>query len=157
MKKLALSVLLAVSIFSSSFAADETKKAADESKKATQVNVRTLHTFRTAFGNLTDVEWSTKPDFARASFTYNNERIEAFFDLRGELIGTSKAVTIDQMPVNVKRVFAKRYADYTIKETIRFDGVDESSYYISAENGTKSVILKVSVTGGVSLYQAARK
>ncbi|TDH20897.1 hypothetical protein EXU57_21130 [Segetibacter sp. 3557_3] len=157
MKKLTLSLLLAVTIFTSAFATDEIKKANAETKKVVQVNVRTLHTFRSEFGNPNDVEWSLKPDFARASFTVNNERLEAFFDVRGELIGTSKAVTIDQMPVNVKRVFAKRYADYTVKETIRFDGVDESSYYISAENGSKSVILKVSVTGGVSLYQARNK
>ena len=157
MKKLFLSALLAVSLFSSAFATDENTKAAEETKKEKQINVRTLHNFRTEFGNLANVQWTTRADFSRASFVYNNENMEAFFDVHGELIGTSKAVTIDQMPVNVKRVFAKKYAAYTVKETIRFDGIDESAYYISAENGAKSVVLKVSVSGGISLFSSAKK
>lgn len=157
MKKLFLSALLAVSIFSSAFATDENTKAAEGTEKEQQVNVRTLHNFITEFGNLSNVQWTSRADFARATFVYNNESMEAFFDIHGEMIGTSKAVTIDQMPVNVKRVFAKKYADYNIKETIRFDGINESAYYISAENGAKSVVLKVSVSGGVSLFSSVKK
>src|SRR5688500_9500283 len=59
MKKLVLAAFLAVSMISSAFAVDD-NKANNENRKDNRVNVRTLHNFRTEFGNLSDVEWSLR-------------------------------------------------------------------------------------------------
>lgn len=150
MKTIVLSTLLAVSITLSAFSTDVTIEGS-------KISMRTLNNFRSDYGNISGVEWSMKEDFAKASFIYNNEKMEAFYDVTGQFIGSSKAVALDQMPLNVKRVFAKKYADYIVKETILFDGVDERSYYISAENDSRSVILHVSKEGAVSVFQSTKK
>ena len=73
---------------------------------------------------------------------------------KGKFIGTNQAITLEDLPVNAKRAFAKKYEGYTVKEAIRFEGSQESAYYISAENEKGSVILKVDDYG---LISTARK
>jgi hypothetical protein len=77
-------------------------------------------------------------------------RTEALYSAEGEFIGTNQAITLEELPVNAKRAFAKKYEGYTVKEAIRFEGSQESAYYISAENDKGSVILKVEGSGLIS-------
>ncbi len=144
MKKLFLSALLMVALATSSFA------------DVNKINGRILNNFNSAFSEASNVQWTLKETFAKATFISDNEKMEAFYDLNGEMIGTSRAVTIEHMPTNVKREFAKKYADYVIKEMIRFDGMDETAFYISAENEKKSIIFKVSDAGTVSIFKTGK-
>ena len=79
--------------------------------------------------------------------------MEAFYNVDGEISGTSKAITLEDLPVNAKRSFAKRFNGYTVKEIIHFDGTEETAYYISAENDKETVILKVGVNEALPLSQ----
>lgn len=79
------------------------------------------------------------------------------YDLHGDLIGTSKNISLEKLPVSAKRVLANKYDGYTIKEVIHFEGVDEGAYYISAEKEKESVILKVSDSNSVSEFKKERK
>ena len=81
----------------------------------------------------------------------------AFYDLDGNMIGTSTNIAIDDLPTHAKRVFAKRYAEYTVKEAIQFDGVEETAYYISAENEAQSLLLKVSADGMLTVFKQVKK
>jgi hypothetical protein len=44
-----------------------------------------------------------------------------------------------------------------VKEAIRFDATDETAYFISAEDEARSLILKVSAEGMVSVYKSVKK
>jgi hypothetical protein len=46
-------------------------------------------------------------------------RTEALYSAEGEFIGTNQAITLEDLPVNAKRAFAKKYEGYTVKEAIR--------------------------------------
>jgi opacity protein-like surface antigen len=135
MKKLLLTALIAVSLISSSFAASPVND-----KKVSSI---ITSSFGRYFRNVSNVHWDVTPNFAKATFVNNDVTTEAFFDLNGDFIGSSRAITLDKLPTAAKRTFAKRYADYTVKEAIEFNGSTESAYYISAENEKQSVILKV--------------
>jgi hypothetical protein len=64
---------------------------------------------------------------------------------------------LHELPVNSKRQFAKLFAGYNVKEAIRFEGFDETSYYISGENEKESVILKVNDRNQVSVFKRTKK
>ncbi|HEX8357386.1 MAG TPA: hypothetical protein VF610_08250 [Segetibacter sp.] len=132
MKKLLFAALIAVTMGTSAFAASPAKLFS-----ATET------TFKADFKNATDVSWTAGADFAKATFVLNNVKMEAFYNNAGELIGTSKGITLEELPVGAKRSFAKKFAGYDVKEAIRFEGADEAAYYISAIGEKGSVIIKI--------------
>lgn len=146
MKKLLFSALFAIAIASSAFAAP-----------SSNVNANILSHFKSSFHNATDITWTSKEDFAKATFTLDNIKMEAFYNATGDLIGTSKNIGMEELPVNAKRSFAKKFQNYTVKEAIHFEGVDETAYYISAENDVESVIVRVAENEQMSTYKKTRK
>jgi hypothetical protein len=145
MKKLFIAALLTVTFATSAFTADDKK-----------ISYKIKQNFSADFADADKVTWIVKADFVKASFEVEGEKMEAFYDHSGAAIGCSKKITLDNLPVQAKRTFAKKYSDYTVKEAIKFDGVDETAYYISAENDKQSVILKV--TGaGISVFKRTSK
>jgi hypothetical protein len=145
MKKFFTAALIAVTLTTSAFASDVNK-----------VSDKTVAHFNREFENAQDVSWSVKPTFVKASFLRENQRVEAFYDYQGQLIGCSHAIGLDNLPTSAKRAFAKKYADYTVKEAIQFDGIEATEYYISAENEKQSVVLRVA-NGFLSVYKKTIK
>ena len=139
MKKLFISALLAITVAASSFAAGENT-----------VNLAALKNFKAEFKKASDVQWSSGENYTMATFTLNNVRTQALYTPEGEFIGTNQAINLEELPVRAKREFAKKYDGYTVKEAIRFEGSQESAYFISAENEKGSVILKVEDNGSMS-------
>jgi hypothetical protein len=147
MKKFLTTALLAVTLITSAFAFTP-----DPNK----LNQKVIANFKQEYADATDVEWTVKPSFAKVTFTLNNQTNNAFYDLQGNFIGCSHAISLESLPTHAKRSFAKKYAEYTVKEAIQFDGTDETTYYISAENDSHAVILKVS-EGMLSVYKKTNK
>jgi hypothetical protein len=145
MKKFLIATLTAIVITTSAFATD-----------ANKVSSRALSNFRQDFDNASNVEWVVRPNFSKATFNFDNKKCTAFYDNQGNLIANSYAIEIENLPTSAKRTFAKKYADYTVKEAIQMDTPNDTSYYISAENDKQSVILKVS-EGFLSVYKKTSK
>jgi hypothetical protein len=145
MKKLFITALLTVTVATSAFASDEKK-----------LNVNVLRSFEAQFEFAENVKWNTNSKYIKASFEVEGKKTDAFYNLDGEYIGSSEKITLEDLPVQAKRTFAKRYSDYTVKEAIKFDGVEETAYFVSAENEKQSLVLKI--TGaGVSIYKKTNK
>lgn len=146
MKKIFFAILMAVIIAGSAFAAD-----------AKKVNANVVYSFKSDFKKAVNVSWTTTENFAKAAFTMNGQQMEAFYNTEGERIATSKKITLDELPAEAKRTFTKKFGGYDVKEAIRFEGVDEDAYYISAENEKESVIVKVSSNQSVSIFTRTNK
>lgn len=139
MKKLFISALLAVTVTVSGFAAE-----------GNTVSFAARNNFASQFKHASEVQWTAADNYTKATFVWNNVRTEALYTPEGEFIGTNQAITLEELPLNAKRAFAKKYDGYTVKEAVRFEGVQESAYYISAANEKGSVILKVEDSGYIS-------
>ena len=140
MKKLFISALLAITVAASSFAAG-----------GSNVSYAVRNNFSYQFKKVSDVQWTSGENYTKATFVLDDVRTEALYSAEGEFIGTNQAITLEELPVRAKREFAKKYDGYTVKEAIRFEGTEESAYYISAENEKGSVILKVEDSGSISV------
>lgn len=145
MKKLFITTLLAVSLAASAFAKDVT------------VNVAAERNFKVEFKNAANVTWTATVDYTKASFILNNEKMEAYYSPEGEMIATSKSIAVESLPVSAKRTIAKKLEGYTVREAISFEGSNESSYFISADNNKESIILKVLSNGQVSIFERSSK
>src|SRR5437868_3408441 len=146
MKNLILSALLAVTVATTAFATGESN-----------ISSFVLNSFRQDFKDVSNVTWTTKTDFARAAFIQNHRKMEVFYDREGNLIAISKNIALDELPVNAKRAFAKKYEGFTVKEAIKFNGTGEQSYYLSAENEKESVIVKVDQDEQLSVFEKTKK
>lgn len=146
MKKLFLSALFAVTVAVSAFATD-----------ANKVSAAAINNFKASFKHAGDVSWKSANDYVTATFVYNNIRTEALYTTEGDFIGTNTAVSLEELPVNAKRTFAKKYDGYTVKEAIRFEGNEEGAYFISAENDKEAVIIKVTDDSQVSVMKSTKK
>jgi hypothetical protein len=146
MKKSLMAALIVTTFVTSAFAKDPAK-----------INYLALRSFNVEFKAASNVTWSSAPDFVKATFTLDNQKMEAFYNADGEKIATSSSISLDELPLKAKRAFAKKYDSYNVKEAILFEGIEESAYFISAENETENVIVKVHDNGVVSVFKRSKK
>lgn len=146
MKNLFLTSILVAALATSAFATGESN-----------INYFILNNFRLDYRGATNVEWVARPNYAKATFMYNNQKTEAFYNTNGQLIASSKAIKLDELPVSAKRAFAKKYEGYTVKEAIEFVEKDEVNYYVSAENDKEKVVIKVDENDLISTFSKTKK
>lgn len=123
MKNLLLTGLLSVGIFASAFAIDESK-----------ISVTVRENFKEDFKGTENVEWSIKPNFVKASFTFKGKAMDAFYDFNGKKIATSQQVTLNDLPLSARKKIAGKYPNHRVTEAIEFNGQEEESFYVSLEN-----------------------
>ncbi len=145
MKKLFFAALIAVSVSASAFAQD-----------VNQIDVKAVENFEATFKGASNVEWTSKENFTKASFIQNEQKVEVFYNLDGEFIATTIQIKMNEVPTFAKRTFAKNYIDYTVKEAFKFQADDETAYYIAAENEKENMVLKVN-RGSFSVYSRTAK
>ncbi len=145
MKKLLITALFAIAVVAGAFAAPK------------KVSSAILANFNNQYKEASNVTWVITNNYTKAEFTADNTKMEVYYNADGDIIATSKNITLDELPLDVKRNFAKKFEGYNVKEAIKFDGFEEVSYYISGENEKEAVIIKVNDRGDVSLYKRTKK
>jgi len=138
MKHVLITLTLAAAFTLKSFAGNNT------------VNYMAEQHFTAAFKGATNVEWKVNADYVKAIFIYDGQKQEAFYDLNGKAIGTTKAVTVERLPENGLQTINKKYRNYKLVEAIEFNNDDETAYFVTVDSDTKTLILKISETGAVT-------
>lgn len=145
MKKLFITIVLAIASFAGAFAIPK------------EVNAAILDDFNKQYKEVSNLSWLITPGFIKAEFTSGCRRMEVFYNAENVVMATSKSINLDEIPISAKRSFAKKFAGYTVAEAIRFEGFDDEGCYISGENEKETVILKVSDNSRVSLFKRTKK
>ena len=117
-----------------------------------KVTARVQAAFQNDFSKAILVNWKTDGDFAFASFQLNGAFIEAAYNNEGDLLGTSRKVDIEQLPMAVSLELSKRYGDYAIDANaveLNFDG--QTVYYVNVQNNLQSLKLKYFSNGELSV------
>ncbi len=114
--------------------------------------------FQNDFSNASMVTWEKKSDFYFASFTLNNVNVDAAYNEEGELVGTSRRISTDQVPLSVSLAIAENYKGYVAAKTaveLTYEG--QTRYYITVENADQSVDLKCYSSGELIVEQKVKK
>ena len=143
MKKTFILALIAISIGNKAFAGP------------VSIISKTNNHFITAFNKEKNVSWKSNDKYETVSFIMNNELIELFYDLDGDLIGKSKVMAFDKLPKNaIETITTKfQFPDYQLKDCIAFENAyEETNYYISFQTKNETMVVEISKKGNVRLF-----
>jgi hypothetical protein len=149
MKKNFLFALLVAVVFSGSAFANTGKS----------VNALVKQSFQKEFAGAQSVSWEviSDKDIFHASFIYNNERLNAYFDAEGTLLATGRYVKQENLPMLVTKGIATRYKQYDVLEAIEFVTGYETSYIVKIENEKLSMYVQAHNDGSTTLLKKEKK
>ena len=145
MKKIILLLAITISTFSA-FARDEEK-----------VSAKVLNAFQTEFTSAKEVNWTAGDNYYKAVFTFNDQHVQAFYSLEGELLGITRYITLLDLPMNLQTSLKKSYTDYWVSDLFEVTKSDSTGYYITLENADSVIILKATAMDNWSVYKKAKK
>ena len=145
MKKIILLLAITISTLSA-FARDEEK-----------VNAKVLNAFQTEFTSAKEVNWTAGDNYYKAVFTFNDQQVQAFYSLEGELLGIARYITLLDLPMNLQTSLKKSYTDYWVSDLFEVTKSDSTGYYITLENADSVIILKATAMDNWSVYKKAKK
>lgn len=114
--------------------------------------------FENDFSKASQVRWEKSNDFYFASFTLNNVNVDAAYTEAGELVGTSRRILLEQVPLSVSLAIAEKYKGYTVDKAaveLTFEGV--TRYYVNVENESQALKLKCYSNGNLEVDSKTKK
>ncbi len=148
MKKFFTAALFVCAITLSAFASPRTI--------STKVNEH----FVASFGKAKNVSWKTDGRFDKVSFQLGNEKVNAFYDVDGELIGTSKDLAFDKLPKAGLETITTKYTfpEYQVKHCMEFTNAsNEKNFYVSFDKAGETIVLEITKIGMVSVFSKTVK
>lgn len=152
MKKLVVSLVMFLSVIGVSI-------ASDGSTKSTKVNYRVAETFKKEFDGAKSVKWELikGKDIYQATFVYNNERMNAYFDVDGGLIATGRFISVDNLPLLVRKNVFQKYGEYKIQEVAEYATENETSYLVVVENEKTKLLIRAYNNGSTYVFKKEKK
>lgn len=121
------------------------------------VTTKVLNAFKAEFNTAKDVEWTVGSNYYKAAFVYNEKHVFAFYNKEGELLGLTRYLSSDDLPLNLQNNLQKSYSKYWISDLFEVAKSDGTAYYITLEDADTKLILKASAESDWSAYQKTRK
>ena len=148
MKKMILTLAIALSSLASFAGSSFVPKAFGTmaTKGEENVSKKVLDAFKTEFNTVKDVEWTAGSDFYKASFTYNDKHVFAYYNMDGDLLGLTRYISSVDLPLNLQIGLKKNGKGYWISDLFEVAKNQTTSYYITLENADTRTVLKS--TGG---------
>jgi len=114
--------------------------------------------FESDFSKATVVKWEKTDEFYFASFLLNNVKVDAAYTENGELLGTSRRISAEQMPLSISMALADKYAGYEIDNSIvELTFASVTRYYVTVSNKTQTVKLKCYSNGDLEVENKIKK
>lgn len=148
MKKVIMYALFVVFVSGSAFANNE----------ETVSNV-VKQSFLQEFAGAQAVSWESlaAKDLYHASFIYNNERLNAYFNGEGKLIATGRYVKVESLPLLVSKGISSRFTKFSVVDVIELTSGTETSYIVSVENDKQVLYVQAYNDGSTSVIKKEKK
>lgn len=147
-KKIAGLALLALILTTTTFAKNIDDK---------QVNNKVVTAFNQKFTQASELKWNVTANYVEATFKMNDQFMFAYFTETGELLGISRNILVNQLPINLQADIKKSYASSWVTELFELAKDGETTYYITLENAEQKVSLKSADGSSWSVYKKAKK
>ena|SRR5438067_10514456 len=146
MKRLFLTMAIVFSLFTLSSFADDVK-----------VSVPVLKSFKTAFKNASEVNWSITKNIYKANFVTNGQYISAYYDTDGKLIALTRNISSLQLPLSLQSEIRSCYENFWFSDLFEVADEQGTTYYVTLENADSKIILKSESNSSWTTYQKQRK
>jgi hypothetical protein len=120
--------------------------------------------FTTDFPDAKDVHFTRIKSLNKVSFTQEKEKMSAYYDDMGQLVGTIQQESFADLPATAQKGILAKYAGYIIADVVRFDdnesddkerimyGIslnDADNYFVELRKDNKEILVEVDLSGGV--------
>jgi len=122
-----------------------------------RVSQKVLASFKTEFTNAKDVEWDTGSNYFRATFTMNDQRVFAFYNVEGELLSVARYISSIQLPINLFSDLKNDYSKYWISDLFEVSNSEGLHYYVTLETADSKLVMHSSNGGSWSTYSKNKK
>ena len=146
MKKLFITALAALAIGTSAFAGPSV------------IKTKVKNHFASSFSKAQEVSWNSNGKFDQVNFILNNEKYTTYYDVYGDLVGTTQNIAFDKLPKAALESITTTFTfpEYQLKECIAFVNSDNvKKYYASFETDDTTVVLEISENGRVDVFQGS--
>jgi hypothetical protein len=144
MKKIIITVAIAISTFAA-FATEE------------PVSSAVLNAFNKEFAGVKDVQWTSTDKYVKASFVFNGQSVNAFYDQEAQLIAMARNISSLELPISLQTSLKNQYKGYWISDLFEMSNHDGTSYYITIENADSKVVLTSSGNSKWTSFKKAAK
>lgn len=152
---------------------NETKnEAKTESTLPANVSKKTvsefpMNSFYEDFGKVQNLIWKKSGPFEEATFIQDGQKLTAFYDNMGQLVGTTSIKAFSELPANGQKEINAGYGDYTVESVIFYDYNeandayipyensfdDKDNFFVEMEKDGNKIILQVTPEGFVSFFK----
>lgn len=121
------------------------------------VNEKITNAFNKEFAGAQDIKWDNGKTFAKATFKLNGQVMFAYYSLDGNLLGVTRNIVSNQLPLNLQVELKRDYNDCWISDLFEMDNNGSSTYYITLETSSYTIVLKSVENEGWDVYSRTKK
>ena len=121
------------------------------------INKQALYAFKTEFAGATDAAWTVGSDFYKVTFTMNEQKLFAYYDMSGEFMAVTHYISSFQLPLYLQSSLKKSYGNYWISDLFKIANHDETSYYVTIETADSKIVLKSDDGRNWAVFQKSEK
>lgn len=155
MKKMILILVIAVSTLSAFAGIAFGKPMATDGEE--KVSPKALNAFKTEFNSAKEVEWTVGSDYYKATFVYNEKHVFAYYNENGELLGLTRYLSPNDLPISLQVNLKKNYQSYWISDLFEVAKNDGTAYYLTLENADTKIVLKSNAGSSWYIYNKLKK
>jgi hypothetical protein len=112
------------------------------------VNKNVLTSFNSDYASATDAVWTVGSNYYKVAFTWKQQKLFAYYDVKGGFIAVARYISPLQLPLALQNSLKKNYQDYWISDLFeKADKEEGTGYYITLENADSKIVM-ASTTGG---------
>ena len=113
-----------------------------------------IENFKHQFPDATDISYKVKGELTEVNFIWNTMRLQAFFDLDGNLLATCRNIPTGDLSLTAQMSLKDHYPGYTASEAIEYNDANTCvSYYVTMVGPKTSYLLCVSTDGMISVFK----
>lgn len=159
MKKIFITTAIAALFTANVFATNSFKTTTDDG--SANVTYAAITKFNSDFTRAENVTWKVSPNFQKVTFTLDEVQMSAFYNLRGELIGTTQNVQFNALPEKARKEIGIKYEGYFAKEVIKLETGDDNSfdntiYFVDLKKDNDEFLVRVTPSSGVYFFQKVK-
>jgi hypothetical protein len=155
MKKIFLTIATIGLLGTSVYASDGGKKT----EKTPTVTYSVKSEFDSTFSEATNVSWTVTSNVQKATFTLNDVKMTAFYNLQGEYLGVTQDVAYTALDAKAQKQIATKYAGYKVGEVIKLTTPDDETnsdqtiYFVDLAGKTDELLVRVNNSSDVFFFQ----
>jgi hypothetical protein len=126
-------------------------------KQLDDVTPAAIQSFKTTFGQATEVNWSISENFYKADFVLNGQYATVYYDCEGRLMATTRNITSLQLPITLQASLKKEYSEFWISELFELTNNEGTSYYVTIQKADTKITLKSASHSAWESFQKTSK